>query len=96
MSVKKTVDRNEELNEAASQVKTDMAKAKIPKDESDYAYFVSASPEATAYDLLIAGQMIKGQWDEKKEHLAFRVPKEIAHRFEQHINVLQGRIVRAK
>lgn len=94
MPAKKT-DRNEELNEAAETAKTEAAKTKAEPADSKHAYYVSAKPELVAYDLLIAGQNIRGQWDKQREHLVWRVPKELAPRFEAHINFLQGKIVKA-
>lgn len=57
--------------------------------------FRSTEKESSLWDVMIAGNTIRGTWDAAHERVVWIVPAELADRMEQHIQVLQKRIARA-
>lgn len=61
--------------------------------------FVSAKPEVDLFDVAIGveeNEIIRGIWDSHGEHVVWRVPTDLAARFERHMFVVQGRILRTE
>lgn len=57
--------------------------------------YVTKDVHTSSFDVLVAGQTIRGVWDTKRERLIFRVPAELEHRFVNYVMVLDGRIIKA-
>lgn len=68
-------------------------KAKAPRN--DFITYRSTEKESSLWDLLIAGEIIRGAWDAAHERVIWTVPAGIAERLDEHIQVKQGRISRA-
>jgi hypothetical protein len=98
VTVTETVDRNKENTKAATAAKKTAAlkTASTVPPKSDTALFVSAGKEIRQFDITVAGQRIDAFWDEKREHLCWRVPNALADRFAMHEFVERGRILRAE
>lgn len=97
MATTKSTNRNSENTAAAKKAKAAVAAKKtesIQRKESTVLY-VSSGKEIGQFDITVAGKRILAFWDENREHLAWRVPTELADRFDMHDFVRKGRIVRS-
>jgi hypothetical protein len=70
-------------------------KAKVQKerDDSDEVIFESANEEVYAFDILVAGELIRGSIGQGSKRLRFAVPSDKVERFRLHHHVVTGRIV---
>lgn len=98
IEVTPTVDRNAEAKQAADVVKSEVPKKVAAKTEpkSTYTLYVSADKEKTMFEIVVAGERIKSFWDDKREHLLWRVPNGLKARFELHDFVVKQRIVKSE
>jgi hypothetical protein len=93
-----TTNRNSENTVAAKKAraaKTAETAKKIEKKDKTV-LFVSSAKEIGQFDITVAGKRIHSFWDEARDHLAWRVPAELADRFAQHDFCKKGRIVRSE
>ncbi len=69
------------------------AKPKKPKaPRNDFVTFRSVEKENALWDLLIAGDTLRGAWDAAHERVIWTVPADKVERLKAHIQVQQGRI----
>lgn len=63
---------------------------------ADQTYYVSAREEVSAFPVKVAGTDYSPSWDKAHKRLVWRIPHELAERFEMHSHFTSGRIIRAK
>lgn len=94
----KPVDRNKLRDSLVDKVKKKVASEKVDKSTKKKAgevYYISKEEEPSQFSIQVAGEKYKGYWDSQRKHLCWRIPEELASRFEQHHHVLMGRIIKA-
>jgi len=84
---------NEQTDTVSKKAKSKKEKGVEVEKEEGVVFFASANTEVSSFDIVVAQQEIKSQWDTKRERLVFRVPTELAERFRQHDHVKTGRVV---
>lgn len=57
--------------------------------------YVTKDTHTGTFDILVAGELIYGTWDNKRERVIFRVPNELTTRFEMHAMYQDERIIKA-
>lgn len=94
-SVQPTNEENIQKAEfAAEVVASEAVQAAVVNRPGTQAY-VTKEPFTGTFDILVAGELIRGTWDNKRERLIFRVPSNLTDRFEMHLMYQDGRIIKA-
>lgn len=57
--------------------------------------YVTKDKTTSTFDILVAGDVIRGGWDTKRERVILRVPAALVERFEMHTLYQDGRIIKA-
>ena len=90
-------DPTTEVNEAwVDDTKTKKAaQKKAPKTETKSAFeiFISAGEEASVYELRVGDARIRGAWDTNREHVFWKVPKDLVELTKLHHHYWSGRII---
>jgi len=89
-----TNEENAETAAFAADVAASEA-AQSAGEKPGHTTYVSKAPETGTFDILVAGELIRGNWDNKRERVIFRVPKHLAERFEMHTMYVEGRLIKA-
>lgn len=89
-----TNEENAETATFAADVAASEA-AQVAGQKAGHTTYVTKQPETGTFDIMVAGELIRGSWDNKRERVIFRVPEQLAARFEMHTMYLEGRIIKA-
>ena len=84
---------NDQTDAVSKKAKSKKEKGVEVEKEEGVVFFASANKEVSSFDIVVAQQEIKSQWDTKRERLVFRVPTDLAERFRMHDHVQSGRVV---
>ena len=94
-SVQPTNEENVQAAEFAAEVAaSEAAQASIVNRPGTQAYVTKDKVSGT-FDIMVAGELIRGTWDNKRERVIFRVPVQLVDRFEMHTMYQDGRIIKA-
>ena len=92
----RTESRTEIQKKVTKKRATTKVAPKVEEKSSAFVYYVTAKPEPVPFTMKIAGVNYKGVFDSDKEFIAFRIPKDVAHRMDMHDFVVKGRLVKAE
>jgi len=89
-----TTEKNEAYEEAVKPARK-ARQNNAPKNDkkSEYSFFVSANPEASAFNIRVGDVGVDGRWDVERQYVHWRVPKALTEGFKMHHHVWSGRII---
>jgi len=91
------VTEAEELKKLEADIKALDAVPVVPpkpkaKSKGDYTHYISTEAEPVGFDIKVAGEDIRSSRSPTGSYLQWRVPKDLAKRFEAHHHFVKGRI----
>tara|TARA_B100000212_G_scaffold342369_1_gene329123 strand:+ start:7355 stop:7693 length:339 start_codon:yes stop_codon:yes gene_type:complete len=90
-----TTEKNEAWVEVDDTTTKKAAQKKVSKAEPKSAFeiFISAGEEASVYELRVGDARIRGAWDTNREHVFWKVPKDLVEQTKLHHHYWTGRII---
>ena len=70
-------------------------KAAIIAPAEGHKVYVSTEKHTVAFDIMIAGEIITGQWSARSGYVEFAVPEKLVKGFEKHFHFVAGNVVAA-